>query len=57
MRWDFFIIDKLSIVSKKLMIDIHSRFRKIFVILPEKTFAGKSVIILPNYFQLPPVSQ
>ena len=50
----FLIIDELSIVSSDLCTDIDSRLGEIFMI-PEKAFAGLSVVIVADLLQLPPV--
>ena len=52
----FLIIDELSMVSSNLWIDINSRLEEIFVIIPEKAFAGLSVMTVGDFLQLPPVS-
>ena len=49
------IIDELSMVSNDLWTDIDSRLGEIFMIIPEKTFAGLSVMTLADLLQLPPV--
>ena len=51
----FLIIDELSMVSSNLWIDINSRLEEIFVIIPEKAFAGLSVMTVGDFLQLPPV--
>ena len=38
------IIDKLSMISNDLWTNIDSRFGEIFMMIPEKTFAGLSVM-------------
>ena len=50
----FLIIDELSMVSSDLCTDIDSRLGEIFMI-PEKAFAGLSVVIVADLLQLPPV--
>ena len=49
------IIDELSMVSNDLWTDIDSRLGEIFMIIPEKAFAGLSVMTLADLLQLPPV--
>ena len=49
------IIDELSMVSNDLWTDIDLRLGEIFMIIPEKTFAGLSVMTLADLLQLPPV--
>ena len=49
------IIDELSMVSRDLKTDIDSRLGEIFMIVPEKTFAGLSVMTVAELLQLPPV--
>ena len=41
----FLIIDELSMVSSDLWTNIDSRLEEIFMIIPEKAFAGLSVMI------------
>ena len=49
------IIDELSMVSNDLWTDIDSRLGEIFMIIPEKAFAGLSVMTLADLLQPPPV--
>ena len=42
-------------VSSNLWIDINSRLEEIFIMIPEKVFAGLSVMTVGNFLQLPPV--
>ena len=49
------ITDELSMVSSDLWPDIDSRLRKIFMMIPEKAFAGLSVMSVADLLQLPPV--
>ena len=51
----FLIIDELSMVSSDLWTDIDSRLEEIFMMIPEKAFAGLSVMIVAEFLQLPPV--
>ena len=48
------IIDVLSMVSSDLWIDINSRLGEIFMTIPEKAFAGLSVMAVADLLQLPP---
>ena len=49
------IIDELSMVSSDLWTDIDSRPGEIFLMIPEKAFAGLSVMDEADLLQLPPV--
>ena len=51
----FFIINELSIVSSNLSIGISSRLEEMFMMIPEKAFAGLSVMTVGNFLQLPEV--
>ena len=42
-------------VSSDLWIDIDSKLGEIFMMIPEKAFAGLSVMTVANLLQLPPV--
>ena len=46
----FLIIDELSMVSSNLWIDINSRLKEIFVMIPEKAFRDLSVTTLATFF-------
>ena len=46
----FLIIDELSMVSSNLWIDINSRLKEIFVMIPEKAFCGLSVTTVATFF-------
>ena len=46
----FLIIDELSMVSSNLWIDINSRLKEIFVIIPEKALRGLSVTTVATFF-------
>ena len=48
------IINELSMVSNDLWTDIASRLGEIVMVIPEKEFAGLSVMVLADFFQLPP---
>ena len=49
------IIDELSMVSNNLWTDIDSRLGEIFMMIPEKVFAGLSVMTVADLLQLTPV--
>ena len=49
------IIDELSMLSSDLWTDIDSRLGEIFLMIPEKAFAGLSVMDVADLLQLPPV--
>ena len=49
------IIDELSMVSSDLWTDIDSRLGEISLMIPEKAFAGLSVMAVTDLLQLPPV--
>ena len=49
------IIDEISIVSKKLFYQIHQRLVEIFNV-PNILFAGKSVLVVGDLYQLPTVN-
>ena len=49
------IIDELSMVSSDLWTDIDSKLGEIFIVFPEKVFAGLSVLTVADLLQLPPV--
>ena len=50
------IIDEISMVSDKLLKDVHLRLCEIAVFLPTQIpFAGKTIIAVGDFFQLPPV--
>ena len=51
------IIDELSMVSSDLWTDIESRLGEIFMLIPEKAFAGLSVMAVAEWLQLPPVRE
>ena len=48
------IIQKLPLVSSDLWTEVDSRLREIFMMLPEKDFAGLSIMIVAQLLQLPP---
>ena len=49
------IIDELFMVSSDLWKGIDLRLGQIFMMIPEKAFAGLSVMIVADFLQLPPV--
>ena len=49
------IIHELSIVSGGLWTDNDSRLGEIFMMVPEKVFAGLSIVTVADLLQLPPV--
>ena len=49
------ITDELSMVSSDLWTDIDSRLGEIFMMIPQKAFAGLSVMAVADLHQLPPV--
>ena len=49
------IIDEISMVSSILLLNIHKRLNEIFGITDERPFAGKSIIVCGDLYQLPPV--
>ena len=51
------IIDEISMVSNKLLLNIHQRLVEIFRCSPDKPFAGISVIVCGDFYQLPPIQQ
>ena len=51
----FLIIDELSVVSSNLWTDTDSRLGEIFMMFPEKAFAGLSLLTVADLLQLPPV--
>ena len=51
----FLFIDEISMVSSELWTDIDSRLGEIFMTIRKEAFAGLSVMIVADLFQLPPV--
>ena len=49
------IIDEISMVSDKLLKDVHLRLCEISGVSTQIPFAGKTVIAVGDFFQLPPV--
>ena len=55
MHVQLIIIDEISMVSSKLLLDIHKRLNEIFAVTDDRPFAGKSIIVCGDLYQLPPV--
>ena len=51
------ITDEISMVSNKLLLNVHQRIVEIFDCSPDIPFAGMSVIACGDFFQLPPIQQ
>ena len=51
------IIDEISMVSNKLLLQMHQRLVEIFRCSSGKPFAGISVIVCGDFYQLPPIQQ
>ena len=51
----FLFIDEISMVSSELWTDIETRLGEIFMTIRKEAFAGLSVMIVADLFQLPPV--
>ena len=51
------IIDEISMVSNKFLLNVHQRLVEIFGCSPDITFAGISVIACGDFYQLPPIQQ
>ena len=51
------IIDEISMVSNKFLLNVHQRLVEIFGCSPHITFAGISVIACGDFYQLPPIQQ
>ena len=49
------VIDEISMVSNKLLLHIHQRLVEIFGCSPEVPFAGISIIVCGDFYQLPPI--
>jgi hypothetical protein len=49
------IIDEISMVSNMGMLHIHQRLKEIFVTPKSQLFAGISVLVFGDFFQLPPI--
>lgn len=52
---EMIIIDEISMVSSTLLLNIHKRLCEIFGVVDEKPFAGKSILVCGDLYQLPPV--
>lgn len=55
MHVKFIIIDEISMVSPKLLLNVHRRLCEIFGVIEETPFAGKSILVCGDLYQLPPV--
>ena len=51
------IIDEISMVSNLLLLYIHQRLTEVFGCSEDLPFAGISVIVFGDFYQLPPVQQ
>ena len=51
------IIDEISMVSNKLLLFIHQRLVEIFGCNYDLPFAGVSIIVCGDFYQLPPIQQ
>ena len=51
------IIDELSMVSSDFWTDINSKMGEIFMMIPEKAFAGLSVVTIADLLYLSPVRE
>ena len=51
------IIDEISMVSNLLLLYIHQRLVEVFGCSQDKAFAGISVIVFGDFYQLPPIQQ
>ena len=51
------IIDEISMVSNKLLLNVHQRLVEIFGCSPDIPFAGISVIACGDFYQLPLIQQ
>ena len=49
------VIDEISMVSNVLLLNIHQRLAEIFGTSSEVPFAGKTILVLADFYQLPPV--
>ena len=49
------VIDEISMVSNDMLFNIHLRLVEIFGFQGNKPFAGLTVIIIGDFFQLPPI--
>ena len=54
---NFLIIDKFSMVSSHLWVYLDSRSDELFIMIPERAFAGFSIMTVCGFLQLPPVKQ
>ena len=51
------IIDKISMVSNTMLLNIYKRLKEIFVTPNSRLFAGISIITVGDLYQLPPIHQ
>ena len=51
------IIDEISMVSNKLLLYIHQRLSEIVGSINDAPFAGISIIVCGDFYQLPPIQQ
>ncbi|XP_066934413.1 uncharacterized protein [Clytia hemisphaerica] len=51
------IIDEISMISSQQLLNIHTRLCEIFGVNDNTPFAGKSIIVCGDLFQLPPIFQ
>ena len=49
------VIDEISMVSGKLLYQVHRRLNEIFHPLQDIPFGGKAVLVFGDFYQLPPV--
>ena len=52
MKINLFKVNELSMVTSDLWIDINSRLEEIFMMIPENTFDGLSIITVADFPQL-----
>ena len=51
------IIDKVSMVSSNMLLEIHKRLQQLKGVLPDIAFGGVSILAVGDLYQLPPVGQ
>ena len=49
------IIDEISMVSNTILLNIYKRLKEIFASPNTKLFAGLSIIVVGDLYQLPPI--